>query len=184
MRDMAQALSEDVQDGAMHPFVDAETVADERPRDHKAELRLWLRLLTCATLVEDEVRSRLRQHFDVTLPRFDLMAQLHKSPDGMTLSALSSRMMVSNGNLTALVERLVEAGQIERRSSANDRRVVNVALTSAGDQAFTMMAREHEEWIAEIFADLSAIEIEHLMVLLGKLKSSSRKAIQRKRATS
>ncbi len=101
-------------DGSDIAVIDAETVALERPRDHKAELRLWLRLLTCATIVEDAIRARLRERFEVTLPRFDLMAQLHKAPEGMALSELSSRMMVSNGNLTALVERLVEAGQLRR----------------------------------------------------------------------
>ncbi len=155
-------------------FIDAETVVLERPRDHKAELRLWLRLLTCTTLVEDEIRARLRADFDVTLPRFDLMAQLHKAPDGLTLSQLSSRMMVSNGNLTALVERLVEAGQLERRVSATDRRVVNVRLTSVGERAFAAMALQHEGWIAELFAQLEDADIEQIMTLLGKLKGSVR----------
>jgi DNA-binding MarR family transcriptional regulator len=163
--------------GEMQALLDAETVADERPRDHKAELRLWLRLLTCATLVEDEVRSRLRRAFDVTLPRFDLMAQLHKTPDGMTLSELSSRMMVSNGNLTALVERLVEAGQVERRPSPHDRRAVIVALTPDGERAFAAMAARHEGWIAQMTAALSDDEIEELMRLLGKFKASARAGI-------
>ena len=90
-----------------HVPLDAETKAAEQPEDHRDELRLWLRLLTCTTLIEGEVRKRLRARFDVTLPRFDLMAQLDKAPEGLTLSDLSKRMMVSNGNLTALVERLV-----------------------------------------------------------------------------
>ena len=90
--------------------LDAETKAVEGPEHHADELRLWLRLLTCTTLIEGEVRRRLRDHFDVTLPRFDLMAQLDRTPQGMTLSALSKRMMVSNGNLTGLVDRLVESG--------------------------------------------------------------------------
>ncbi|MCU0886206.1 MAG: MarR family transcriptional regulator [Beijerinckiaceae bacterium] len=167
-------------DEALPQVIDAETVVSERPRDHKAELRLWLRLLTCTTLVEDEVRSRLRNRFDVTLPRFDLMAQLHKAPDGLTLSQLSGRMMVSNGNLTALVERLVEAGHIERRSSGSDRRVVNVVLTPAGSAAFARMAGQHEDWIAGFFEGLSETDIEHLMALLGKLKASTRAAIHQK----
>ncbi len=161
------------------PIVDAETVAAERPRDHKAELRLWLRLLTCATLIEDEIRSRLRAAFDVTLPRFDLMAQLHKNPDGMTLSQLSGRMMVSNGNLTALVERLAEAGHVERRPAENDRRAVIVRLTPDGDRAFAAMAARHEDWIADLLEGLSEEEVEELMTLLAKLKASTREAIAR-----
>src|SRR3569833_1467767 len=86
--------------------LDSETKAVELPEDHAEELRLWLRLLTCTTLIEGEIRSRLRERFDVTLPRFDLMAQLDKAPDGMTLSDVSKRMMVSNGNVTGLVSRI------------------------------------------------------------------------------
>src|SRR5450756_3142891 len=93
--------------------LDSETKAVELPEDHGDVLRLWLRLLTCTTLIEGEVRSRLRERFDVTLPRFDLMAQLDKVPEGMTLSDVSKRMMVSNGNVTGLVERLVESGHLD-----------------------------------------------------------------------
>src|ERR671919_3143913 len=98
-------------------ILDSETKAVELPEDHGNELRLWLRLLTCTTLIEGEVRRRLRDRFGVTLPRFDLMAQLDKAADGMTLSDLSKRMMVSNGNLTGLVDRLVASGYLERRVS-------------------------------------------------------------------
>src|SRR6266566_1776387 len=104
-------------------ILDSETKAVELPEDHADELRLWLRLLTCTTLIEGEVRSRLRERFDVTLPRFDLMAQLDRVPEGMTLSDVSKRMMVSNGNVTGLVERLVVSGHLDRRTSDQDRRV-------------------------------------------------------------
>src|ERR1700741_4680796 len=103
--------------------LDAETKVAERPGDHEAELRLWLRLLTCSTLSEGEIRRRLREVFGVTLPRFDLMAQLDKAPGGMTLGELSQRMMVSNGNVTGLSERLVGLGVLDRRQSRSDRRV-------------------------------------------------------------
>ena len=112
--------------------LDAETKVAERPADHESELRLWLRLLTCTTLIEGVVRRRLRQEFDVTLPRFDLMAQLDKAPGGMTLGELSQRMMVSNGNVTGLAERLVALGLLDRRQSRSDRRAQIVSLTPGG----------------------------------------------------
>jgi hypothetical protein len=87
-------------DNAVGLPLDAETKAIERPHDHKDELRLWLRLLSCKMLIETEIRRRLRDNFDITLPRFDLMAQLDKSPAGMKLGELSQRLMVSNGNIT------------------------------------------------------------------------------------
>jgi DNA-binding MarR family transcriptional regulator len=157
--------------------LDAETKVAERPADHEAELRLWLRLLTCTTLIESEIRSRLRRAFDMTLPRFDVMAQLDKAPSGMPLGELSQRMMVSNGNVTGLVERLVEQGLLERHASPNDRRAQLVNLTGDGRRSFRAMARTHENWIAEIFADLSPSEIEALMRLLAKTKASARKVV-------
>src|SRR3712207_4494981 len=148
--------------------LDAETKAVEMPEDHREELRLWLRLLTCTTLIEGEVRRRLRERFDVTLPRFDLMAQLDKAPDGLTLSDVSKRMMVSNGNVTGLVERLVESGHLDRRTSDTDRRAQVISLTPLGRAEFRAMAAAHEGWIAEMFGDLSARERGELMRLLAK----------------
>ena len=157
--------------------LDAETKAAERPGDHKAELRLWLRLLTCTNLIEGEIRRRLRDTFNVTLPRFDLMAQLDKNPNGMTLGELSSRMMVSNGNVTGLVERLVSDGLIDRRAAPKDRRSQIVSLTAEGRRAFRTMARTHENWIAEIFGELSASDIDMLMKMLAMAKTSTADAI-------
>ncbi len=163
-------------------MLDSETKAVELPEDHAEELRLWLRMLTCTTLIEGEVRSRLRQRFDVTLPRFDLMAQLDKAPDGMTLSDVSKRMMVSNGNVTGLVERLVEAGHLDRRTSESDRRVQVIRLTKLGRVEFRKMAAEHETWIADLFADLTPKDVRELMRLLAKTKASAQKSAGRRRA--
>jgi DNA-binding MarR family transcriptional regulator len=162
--------------------LDAETKVAERPDDHKTELRLWLRLLTCTTLIENDVRRRLRENFDVTLPRFDLLAQLDRTPNGMTLGELSQRMMVSNGNITGLVERLVEQGLIRRKPSPTDRRVQVVSLTAEGRRFFRAMARANGDWVGEIFADLSAADIEALMKLLAKTKASARTAIEKSNA--
>jgi DNA-binding MarR family transcriptional regulator len=157
--------------------LDAETRVAERPHDHKAELRLWLRLFTCKTLIEGEVRKRLRETFDVTFPRFDLMAQLDRAPNGMTLGELSSRMMVSNGNVTGLVERLTAQGLIDRKPSPKDRRVQIVRLTAEGRRLFRAIARANGDWIAEVFADLTPADLDALMRLLAKTKASTRRAI-------
>jgi DNA-binding MarR family transcriptional regulator len=148
--------------------LDSETKAVELPEDHGEELRLWLRLLTCTTLIEGEVRGRLRERFDV------------KVPEGMTLSDVSKRMMVSNGNVTGLVERLVESGHLDRRTSETDRRVQVIRLTKVGRAEFRRMALEHETWIAEIFGDLTPKEVRDLMRLLAKTKASTQKAALRK----
>jgi DNA-binding MarR family transcriptional regulator len=111
------------------------------------------------------------------LPRFDLMAQLDRARQGMTLGELSQRMMVSNGNVTGLVDRLVEQGLVARRRSPQDRRAQIVSLTAQGRRFFRAMARANGDWIAEIFADLSANDIETLMRLLAKAKASARRSI-------
>ena len=158
-------------------IVDAETVHVDAPAGHKAEIRLWLRLLTCTMTIETSIRRKLREKFDVTLPRFDLMAQLEKSPDGMTLGELSKRMMVSNGNLTALVERLSAAQLVDSRASETDRRAQIVSLTPEGRAEFTRMAVEHQAWVADMMVGLSPAEVETLMRLLAKLKRSVHTAI-------
>ena len=152
--------------------LDAETKVLEAPHDHKDELRLWLRLLTCSNLIEAEIRSQLRERFDTTLPRFDFLAQLERSPDGMISGDLSKRMMVSNGNVTAVAEPLLQAGLIERPPMPRDRRVQIIKLTPAGRAEFAKMAAEHEAWIAGLFARLEAPEISELLRLLAKLKGS------------
>jgi len=157
--------------------LDAETKVAERPHDHKDELRLWLRLFTCKELIESEVRKYLREDFQLTLPRFDLMAQLDRAHKGMTLGELSQRMMVTNGNVTGLVERLVEQGLVNRRPSPEDRRAQIVSLTAEGRRLFRAMARANEEWIGDMFADLSNSDIEALLRLLAKAKMSVRAAI-------
>src|ERR1700759_3766274 len=157
-------------------MLDSETKTVEH--DHADELRLWLRLLTCTTLIEGAVRARLRERFGVTLPRFDLMAQLDRAPDGMTLSDVSKRMMVSNGNVTGLVERLVVSGHLDRRTSDSDRRVQVIRLTKSGRAEFRKMAAEHETWIADIFGDLAPKDVRELMRLLAKTKASAQKSAQ------
>jgi DNA-binding MarR family transcriptional regulator len=160
--------------------VDAELKVAERPQDHVMELRLWLRLLATANLIEVEVRQRLRERFQTTLPRFDLLAQLERVEDGLLLGELSRRMMVSNGNVTGLVERLAHSGLIERNVSSADRRAVRVRLTEKGRRSFAEMAAAHADWIAELFAGLSQEEQEALWSRLGSLKSSVLAAAKRR----
>jgi DNA-binding MarR family transcriptional regulator len=141
-----------------------------------ASLRLWLRLLACANIVEGTVRSRLRDEFDITLPRFDVLAQLDAAArddvQGLTMSELSRRLMVTNGNLTGLIERLVEEGLVNRAASTTDRRSQIVRLSAAGRRALHTMAPRHEQWIDEMFSEISVDDRDQLYALLGKLRGS------------
>jgi len=135
----------------------------------KQRLRLWIRLLRAARTVEGELRERLRLEFGETLPRFDALAALERNRSGMTMTELSRSLMVSNGNITGIVERLVAAGLVVRLAHADDRRAIFVRLTPKGVEQFLIMAKAHEAWVAQIFAGLSGAETERLMALLGAL---------------
>ena len=138
--------------------------------EHPEALRLWLRLLTCTQLIEKQVRAELRERFDTTLPRFDLMSQLERSPDGLKMNELSRRMMVTGGNITGITDQLVTEGLVERLEVAGDRRAFRVRLTPLGRKSFEDMAHQHEGWIVDAFSGLSAREIDALHKLLGKVK--------------
>jgi DNA-binding MarR family transcriptional regulator len=142
--------------------------------EHPEALRLWLRLLTCAQLVEKRVRTGLREQFTTTLPRFDLMAQLERAPQGLKMNELSRRMMVTGGNVTGITDQLVREGLVERLDVAGDRRAFRVRLTARGRRQFNEMAQEHEAWIVDAFAGLNEREIAQLHRLLGKVKQTAR----------
>jgi DNA-binding MarR family transcriptional regulator len=165
-------------DASALPVDDVEAIVRSEPGGEKHELRLWLRLLSCSNLIEAEIRNRLRVEYDMTLPRFDLMAQLYREPDGLRLSDLSKRMMVSNGNLTALVDRLIVDGYVSRTADASDRRVFMVQLTKAGSFIFSQLAAAHEGWLRELMGDLSDAQMTAITQDLARLKRS---LVQRRR---
>lgn len=152
--------------------MDAETALADAPPGTKDSLRLWLRLLTCTTLVEAEIRRRLREEFNTTLPRFDLLAALERDGQGLTLGDVSRRMMVSNGNVTGLASRLEADGLVERRLDAGDRRAFRLRLTARGAREFARQSRAHEAWVAELFGTLTEAERLQLHCLLGSAKTS------------
>ena len=149
-------------------MADRETIA--RADDHRA-LRLWLRLLTCTQMIERVVRTRLRSRFGTTLPRFDLMAQLERHPEGLKMNELSQLLMVTGGNVTAIVDQLEKEGLVERLDEPADRRAFRIRLTRSGDKAFAEMAREHEEWVVELLSGMSRKDQDELLKLLAKVKS-------------
>ncbi len=144
--------------------------------EHSGALRLWLRMLTCSQLIEKRVRNNLREQFDTTLPRFDLMAQLQRHPDGLKMNELSRRMMVTSGNITGITDQLVLEGLVERMEVDGDRRAYRVRLTKLGRATFDEMAQQHEAWIMSAFDVLSPRELNVLHALLGKVKQHQHSA--------
>lgn len=150
-------------------------LTDHETRVHEDDhhsIKLWLRMLTCSSLMEAELRSRLREEFDTTLPRFDFMAQLQRVPDGLTMGELSKRMMVSGGNVSGIANQLIKQGYISRTTLASDRRTFVVKLTAKGGKVFNKMAERHEEWVIELLGGLGADDVIRLSKLLAKVKST------------
>jgi DNA-binding MarR family transcriptional regulator len=152
--------------------------ADATP-DHKLSLRLWLRLLGCSTLVEKTIRARLAATFDTTLPRFDVLATLERTPEGVQLGELSRTLLVSNGNVTGIVARLVTEGLIDRRVDEADARVARVSLTPAGRAAFLEMAATHEAWVETLFEGMAEADQTELLGLLTQLRRVLARNVER-----
>ena len=145
---------------------------DSRLTDETHEsLRLWLRLLTCSHLIENQVRKALGKQFETTLPRFDLMAQLERFPQGLQMGELSRRMLVTGGNVTGIVDQLECAGLIVRTEDPADRRVYLVKLTKEGRRLFAQMAVEHESWIVNLFSGIPKRERRVLSESLSRLRA-------------
>jgi DNA-binding MarR family transcriptional regulator len=132
----------------------------------KQRLRLWLKLFRTSRAIEAELRARLHRTFKVSLPRFDVMAALARVPDGQTMTALSRFLVVTNGNVTAMIDGLVADGLVIRVPDAADRRATFVRLTPAGTRQFEQMATAHNDWIEELLGALGPHEIEQLAGLL------------------
>ncbi len=145
----------------------------------KLQLRVWLRLLTCTQLIERRVRAQLRIDFETTLPRFDVLSQLHSANNALTMGELSTRLMVTSGNVTGLVTSMEKDGLVTRVPHAADRRSTVIRMTRAGERLFAEMIPVHHGWIDGIMGGLSRSDMRQLLELLAKLKGSVRRAEQR-----
>jgi DNA-binding MarR family transcriptional regulator len=154
-----------------------ETMVDPESRVHDAHhdaLRLWLRLFTCTQLIERVIRARLRRDFNTTLPRFDLMAQLQRNPDGLKMGELSKRLLVTGANVTGITDQLVAEGLVKREAIEGDRRAFSVRLTPKGKRVFGTMAAAHERWVIELMAGMNDSKRNALYSLLGQFKRGLR----------
>lgn len=136
----------------------------------RVRVRLWLRLLAASATIERTVRHRLRREFGTTLPRFDVMAALERAPGGLSMSELSRRLMVTNGNTTALIAGLERDGLVRREESATDRRSITVTLTDEGERAFGQMAAAHARWVRELLGGMDDRDCRQLSELLHELR--------------
>ena len=145
--------------------------------DHGDELRLWLRMLTCTQLIEQRVRARLREQFETTLPRFDLMAQLERVPEGLKMNELSRRLMVTGGNVTGITDQLEAEGMVQRVPVEGDRRAMLVRLTRKGEEDFAAMAEVHEAWVDELLGSVTPAEADRLIEKLQAVTAGQVQAV-------
>ncbi len=138
----------------------------------KESLRTWLRLLSCETVIEQQLRTLLRQNFSVTLPQFDVLSELERAGEPLTMSQLSKELMVSNGNVTGVIDRLEKVDFVKRVRAERDRRIQYIELTTTGRKEFGQMAIEHERWLADLMSNLSMTDMGQLQHLLLKTRQS------------
>lgn len=152
---------------------DLEILVHGARKGQKAQLRLWLRMLSITKMISQEIRRRLRTDFNATLPQFDILAQLYREPQGLRLGELSRRTMVTNGNITGLADRLESDGHVVREALEGDRRVTVAKLTRKGREHFTIMAKAHEGWLRELMADVDEASIDAALSRLAEVKFSA-----------
>ncbi len=133
-------------------------------------LKMWIRLLRITRGTERHLREFLRLNHATTLPRFDVMAALHRSKSPMKMSDLSQMLLVSNGNATAVVDRLEKDGLAQRVPSDHDKRVVLVGLTEKGLSEFNEQATANEIEINKLFANLGNDDLDLLRDLLKQIE--------------
>lgn len=135
-------------------------------------MRVLIRLLRCTQAVKNRFRVRLDEEFGTTLAKWDMVATLARRTNGMTMSKLSEALMVSNGNVTQLVNRLIDDGLVTKKVDAEDRRFATVRLTRKGRQLFDSVAAANMRWADQMFEQVSEEEIDGLIQLLGTLRKS------------
>jgi len=140
----------------------------------KRRLKMWIRLLGVTRTTESALREFLRLAHGTTLPRFDVLAALWRRREGVTMTDLSRMLLVSNGNATAVVDRLEADGMVRRSPSDTDRRTVYVALTDEGMRQFEILAAAHEAAVNRLFGDLSEPEIDAMTEILKRIGKGER----------
>jgi DNA-binding MarR family transcriptional regulator len=140
--------------------------------DEKVQL-FGLLLETNARLARS-LSLELETECALPLAWFDVLLQLHKSPDGrLKMNQIADAIVHSTGGTTRLIDRLEEAGFVERQNCPSDRRAIHVAITASGEQKLTEALAVHLEYLDEALAKrLSDAERGTLASLLTKLNAS------------
>ncbi|MFC4351205.1 MarR family winged helix-turn-helix transcriptional regulator [Fodinicurvata halophila] len=148
-------------------------IANKEPgRTAGSSVALWPSLMACHNLISGEIRLRLRRKYSLTLPRYELMAQLNAQEEGLSMGELSRRLMVSNGNITGITDRLVSEDLVVRYSLPSDRRTHYVKLTPKGQEILQAISKSYNEWLEEFLEGIGPDQAGELDRLLRLLRHS------------
>ena len=139
-------------------------------------MRFWLSILRVHNTIFPVLNKSLRDNAGVGLAKFDVLAQLVRHPDGITMSDLSTALKVTNGNVSGLINRLIKDGLVSKEMSQTDRRSFSARLTDKGMETFQFAMTYHEATLAELMADVESDVLidatEPLRTLSEKLKQA------------
>jgi DNA-binding MarR family transcriptional regulator len=141
-----------------------------------SELNLdaWRAVVTSHASVTDRVQKALAAADLPPLSWFEVLWAVKRSPEGNpTMSDLAERLTLSRGGITKLVDRLQEAGYMERVACTEDRRSFQAELTPAGERILEEMRRTYAAEVERHLGALSRKEAELLTAVLTKITDST-----------
>jgi DNA-binding MarR family transcriptional regulator len=141
---------------------------DERTRPSRFRVRLF----RCTQAVKIQLRVLLDEEFATTLPQWDMVATLARGANGMSMSQLSKALMVTNGSVTNVVNRLLAEKLVVKKAVIGDRRTARIQLTPKGWKFYKAVAAANERWMENMLEHVKPSDIDQLNVLLGSICDS------------
>jgi DNA-binding MarR family transcriptional regulator len=138
-------------------------------------LRAWRLYFESALALADVLNGELERDAGIPLRWYDALVQLEETPEGLRMNELAERILYSKSGFTRVVDRLEEAGLVQRVRPKNDRRSILVVLTDEGRKTMERARRHHRHAIEQHFSrHLSETDIKTLTRALEKLSAHAR----------
>lgn len=134
--------------------------------------RVWFRMIRLHQALYSEVATRLRV-VGLSVPQFDVLSTLTER-EGMSQRELAERLYVTKGNVSGLIDRLVEAKLVERRSIPEDRRSHALYLTTEGVRLAKLGIETHQRFMDETLGKLPSDDIATLDRILVSWRDTAR----------
>jgi DNA-binding MarR family transcriptional regulator len=154
----------------------AKSVLPQRPErtggSSSDPLRVWFRFIRLHRRVSAAVAAELKT-LGLSIPQFDLLSTLTEQ-EGQTQQELAQRLYVTKGNVSGLVDRLVEAGLVQRRASPGDRRSHALHLTREGKRVAERAMAAQADYVRETLGRLPASDLVTLERLVLAWRDKAR----------